>query len=99
MPKKYKIHLTRNAQTDIERIFFYIASDNLNTAKRFIREIEEKIYSLDVLPDRCPYIPENMFFGTSYRHLIYKKYRVIYRINYNSIYILRVVHGAQLLEL
>lgn len=98
MPKKYKINLTRKAQNDIEHIFFYIASDNLNTAKRFVRKLEEKIYSLDTFPDRCPYIPENIFFGTNYRHLIYKKYRAIYRIDNNTVYILRVVHGSKLLD-
>jgi len=99
VPKKFKVHLTRNAQNDLEHIFFYIASDNLNNAKKFILELEEKVYSLDSSPERCPLIPENIFFGTSYRHLIHRKYRVIYRIENNSVYILRVVQGSQLLEL
>ncbi len=99
MPKKFKIHLTRNAQNDLEHIFFYIASDNLNNAKKFILELEKKIYSLDTSPGPCPYIPENIFFGTNYRHLVHKKYRAIYKIDNNSIYILRVIHGSKLLDL
>ncbi len=99
MPKKYKIHLTQNAQSDLEHIFFYIASDNINNAKKFILELEEKIYSLGTSPERCPYIPENIFFGTNYRRLIHKKYRAIYKFNNNSVYILRVVHGSKLLDL
>jgi len=99
VPKKFKIHLTRNAQNDLEHIFFYIASDNTNNAKKFILELEEKIYSLDTSPERCPLIPENIFFDTDYRHLIHKKYRAIYKIGNNSVYILRVVHGSKLLEL
>ncbi len=99
MPKKFKIYLTRNAQNDLEHIFFYIASDNIKHAKKFILELEEKIYSLDTSPERCPYIPENIFFGSNYRHLIHKKYRAIYKIEKKSVYILRVVHGSKLLEL
>ncbi|HIJ79524.1 MAG: type II toxin-antitoxin system RelE/ParE family toxin [Desulfobulbaceae bacterium] len=99
MPKKFKIHLTRKAQDDLEHIFSYIASDNINNAKKFILELEEKIYSLDTSPERSPYIPENIFFGTNYRHLIHKKYRAIYKINNDSVYILRVLHGSKLLEL
>jgi plasmid stabilization system protein ParE len=99
VPKKFKIYLSRNAQNDLEHIFFYIASDNINNAKKFILELEEKIYSLDTSPERCPLIPENIFFCTDYRHLIHKKYRTIYRIDNNSVYILRVVHGSKLLEL
>ncbi len=99
MTKEFKIHLTRNAQNDLEHIFFYIASDNINYAKNFILQLEEKIYSLNTSPERCPLIPENMFWGTNYRHLIHKKYRAIYKIENNSVYILRVVHGAKLIEL
>ncbi|MBM9538806.1 type II toxin-antitoxin system RelE/ParE family toxin [Desulfobulbus alkaliphilus] len=99
MPRKYEVHLTRNAQNDLEYIFCYIANDNLANAKKFIRELEEKIYSLDSSPERCPFIPENTFFGTSYRQLIHKKYRAIYKIDNDAVYILRVVHGSRLLKL
>lgn len=99
MAKKYKVNITRNAQNDLEHIFFYIAADNINNAKKFILELEEKIYSLDSFPERFAYIPENNFFGTSYRHIIHKKYRAIYKITNDSIYILRVIHGAKLLDL
>jgi len=99
VPKKFKIHITRNAQNDLEHIFFYIASDNLNNAKKFILELEEKIYSLETSPKRCPLIPENIFFGTNYRHIIHKKHRTIYKIEKNSVYILRISHGSNLLEL
>ena len=99
MPRKYKVHLTQNGQNDLEHIFFYIASDNLNNAKTFILELEEVIYTLETLPEHCPLIPENIFFKTSYRHLIYKKYRAIYKISHHSVFILRIIHGSKLLEL
>ena len=99
MPKKFKIRLTLNSQNDLEHIFFYIASDNINNAKKFILQLEEKIYGLDTSPERCPFIPENIFWDTNYRHLIHKNYRAIFKIENNSVYILRVVHGANLFEL
>lgn len=99
MPGKFKIHLTRNAQNDLEHIFSYISSDSLNIAKKFILELEEKIYSLGTSPERCPLIPENGYWGTNYRHLIHKKYRVLYKIDADAVYVLRVVHGSYLLEL
>lgn len=98
MPKKFKVHLTLNAQNDLEHIFFYIASDNINNAKKFILQLEETIYSLDTSPERCPVIPENIYWGTNYRHLIHKNYRILYKIDCDFVYILRVVHGATLLE-
>jgi plasmid stabilization system protein ParE len=54
---------------------------------------------LGTSPERCPLIPENIFFGTNYRHLIHKQYRAIYKIDNSSVYILRVIHESKLLEL
>lgn len=99
MAKKYKVNISQLAQNDLEHIFFYIAVDSINNAKKFILELEKKIYGLDTLPERFAYIPENIYFGTSYRHFSHKDYRIIYRIENNSVYILRVIHGAKLLDL
>jgi addiction module RelE/StbE family toxin len=95
---KFKIIITRHAQTDLEHIFDYIAADSVNNATRFAIELEKKVYSLAAFPDRHPLIPENVFFGTEYRHLIVKKYRIIYRIEEASVYILRIIHGARILK-
>jgi toxin ParE1/3/4 len=97
--KKYQVNLTEQAQNDLERIFYYIAADSLNNAMNFVLELEEKVYSLETFPNRHPLIRENEFFGTDYRHLIYKKYRIVYRIIDNSVFILRIIHGANLLKL
>lgn len=99
MARKFKVNLTFNAQKNLEHIFFCIAEDSLNNAKKFILELEERVSSLDTMPDRFALIPENIFFGTNYRQITHKKYRVIYKISGNSVYIMRVVHGAKLLDL
>ena len=98
MPKRYKVNLTLLAQMDLERIYYYIAADSMKNAKNFMLELEKKIYSLDTIPERHPLISENEHFGTDYRHLIYKKYRIVYRISEKTVFILRVIHGAMLLE-
>jgi len=97
--KKYRVNISQNAQNDLEHIFSYIAADSINNAKKFILELEEKIYRLNTFPEGFAYIPENIFFGTNYRHIIHKKYRVIYKIDNNSVYILRVIQGSRLLDL
>ncbi len=99
MKKKYKVILTKNAQDDLEHIFYYIAEDNENSAVKFIHELEVKIYTLENFPERYSYIPENQYFNTNYRNLIYKKYRIIYRVNNNEVFILRIIQGAKLLEI
>ncbi|OKY75026.1 MAG: hypothetical protein BM485_10540 [Desulfobulbaceae bacterium DB1] len=87
------------AQKDLEHIFFYIAEDDIKNAKNFILELEEKIYSLDTMPERFALISENVFFDTNYRQIVHNKYRVIYKVSGDSVYILRVIHAAKLLDL
>ena len=99
MAKKYQVNLTQQAQNDVEQIFYYIADDSINNAANFVLQLEKKVYSLENFPDRNPFIPENEFFGTDYRHLIYKKYRIVYRIVEKSVFILRIFHGAKLINL
>ena len=99
MTKKFKVNLTQLAQRDLEQIYSYIAADSIKNAMNFVLELEKEIYSLDTFPERQPLIAENEFFATDYRHLIYKKYRVIYRISEKTVFILRVIHGAMLLEI
>ena len=99
MKKRFRVNLSQQAQNDLEQIFYYIADDNINNATNFILQLEKKIYSLGSFPERHPLIPENEFFDTNYRHLIFKKYRVVYRIAEKSVFILRIFHGAKLLDL
>lgn len=99
MKKKYQVNLTQQAQNDLEHIFYYISDNSINNAVNFVLQLEEKVYSLEIFPDRHPLIPENEFFGTDYRHLIYRTYRIVYRIVEKSVSILRIFHGAKLLNL
>lgn len=95
--KKYNINITEHAQNDLEHIYYYIADDSPGNALNFILELEKRIYSLETHPERHALISENEYFGTSYRHLNHKKYRIIYRITDNSVFILRIIHGAKIL--
>jgi len=97
--KKYQVNVTQQSQNDLEHIFYYIADDSVNNAANFVLQLEKKIYSLEIFPDRYPLIPENRFFGTDYRHLIYKKYRIIYRYTEKSVFVLRIVHSTKLLRI
>lgn len=100
MKKAYKVFITENAQDDLGHIFSYIAEDSISDARIFFSGLEEKLNTLSTLPERAPYIPENVFFGTDYRQLIHRrKYRVIYRIDKNEIYVLRVIQSSKHLEL
>jgi plasmid stabilization system protein ParE len=98
VPAKFSVEITASAEADIAEIWDYIAQDNRANAKAFILALEKQIASLETFPERCPRIPENEILGTSYRHLIYGSYRTILRISGTKVVILRVIHGARLLD-
>lgn len=99
MTKKNNVNLTQSVQNDLEHSYSYIAADSMNNANQFVLELEKQIFSLEIFPERYPFTPENEFFETDYRHLNYKKFRVIYRIAQNIVYILRIIRGSKLLDI
>ena len=94
----FKVEITPSAERDIAVIWDYIAQDSLKHANLFIDALQTQIKSLMQYPERCPLIIENDILGTSYRHLIHGHYRTIFRISRHSVVILRVIHGARLLN-
>lgn len=98
MSEAFEVHITPAAEADIAETWEYIAQDSPDQATAFVRTLEEQIASLERHPERCPRIPENEVLGTSYRHLIYGSYRTVFRVAGSRVVILRVVHGARLLD-
>lgn len=85
---------------DILNIWAYIANDSKEAAHEFVHKLDSNIFSLAVFPERNPFIPESTLLQTElYRHLIYRNYRIIYRIEQKTVIILRVFHGAKLLDI
>jgi len=98
MTAKYRVKITSVAEKDIEDVWFYIAEDSPENATAFILALEEQIGTLESVPERCPLIPENELLNRGYRHLIHGSYRTIFRVDGRIVYVLRVIHGARLLE-
>jgi len=82
----------------VAEIWEHIALDNPRAATDFIEGLEEQISTLENFPERCPRIPESELLGVTYRHLLYGNYRTIFKAVDNSVIIMRVLHGARLLQ-
>ena len=98
MREKFRVKIARHAETDLDEIWAYIAADSVDSANRFILKLERRMKTLSWSPRRCPLILENELLGTQYRHLIVGKYRLVFRIFGETVYILRIIHGARLLD-
>ena len=79
-------------------IWEYIAQDKSDAATAFLLRLEEQIRTLERFPERAPLAPENELLGTAYRHLLHGNYRTIFKIVGSRVIILRVLHGARLLD-
>jgi len=98
VPKKYRVEITGIAEADVAEIWEQIAQDKPAAATAFILQMEEQISTLEDSPERCPLVPENELLGTAYRHLLYGNYRTIFKVIGSRVIILRVLHGARLLD-
>ena len=98
MPAIFRVEITPSAEADIAAIWDYIAQESPAAATAFIKALATQIASLQQFPERCPRIAENDILGTNYRHLLHGPYRTIFRISRQTVVILRVIHGARLLN-
>jgi plasmid stabilization system protein ParE len=99
MRAKFQVRITNAAEVDIEEIWDFIAQDNPAEAGKFLLRLEDQVRTLQYSPGRCPLISENEILGAQYRHLMYGNYRTVFRVSGKTVYVLRVIHGARLLDM
>jgi len=98
VPRRYRVEITRSAERDALGIYDYIERDSPVRAAHWFAEIERQIGTLSKFPKRCPVIPEADDLGIEYRHLLSGSYRAIFRIEGRMVWVVRIVHAAQLLD-
>ena len=81
---------------DLKTIHSYIKEDSKYYADRQIKKIIKRVDQLDNFPESGRIVPE--FSISQIRELIEGSYRIVYYLDLNSVFILRVHHSAQLLR-
>ncbi len=95
----YQIIWTKSAEFDLETIIEYIKVENIEKAKRIFFEIKNQCNNLSTFPKSKRIVPELLQIGISkYRELIYKRWRIIYKIDKNTIFIVAVIDSSRNLE-
>ncbi len=95
----YKVRIMPSAERDLEEIYGYTAQDSPPAAAKFFHELRRKAETMERSPRRCAKIPEKIESEYEYRHLIVKKYRIIFRIIADTVWVMRFYHGARQLDL
>ena len=97
--KNFEVIWTKNAHYDLESIIEYIKIDSINTAKKIFFEIKKECDSLYYFPERKRIVPELQQIGIlKYREIIHKRWRIVFKIDTNKVYILLVVDSSRNLE-
>jgi len=97
--KRFKVIWTKNAELDLELIIEYIKINSISTAKKIFFEIKQESNKLHTLPERKRVVPEFQEIGiVKYREIIYKRWRIIYKIDDEKVYVLIVVDSSRNLE-
>ena len=86
-----KINWTDNAIQDLKEIKAYISRDSDFYATRFIEKLIDGVDPLSKFPEMGKRVPEAQ--DELIRELIYRPYRIIYKINKNYIDIITVVNS------
>jgi toxin ParE1/3/4 len=81
----------------VDEIADYIAENNLEAARVFLVDIFGAVERLQDFPGSGRVVPEVKH--QNIREIIFKNYRVIYRVERKRVSILTVRHGKQLLPL
>lgn len=87
------VHLTEEAEEDLERIADYIALDNPARAISFLQELRGKCLALADMPERFPLVPR--YEASGVRRRGHGNYLIFYRVEPEKVVIVHVLHGAQ----
>jgi plasmid stabilization system protein ParE len=95
----FKVLWTAVAVLDLKDIIEYIAADSSLNATNVLNKLKDRVAELDQFPDRGRVVPELAKVGLSgWRELVVKPYRIVYRIDRDSVYILGVLDSRRDLE-
>ena len=97
--KKFEILWTKSAEYDLELIIQYLKLDSVSIAKEIFIDIKKECENLYYFHQRKRVLPELQQIGIfKYREIIYKRWRVIFKIENEKVYILLVVDTSRNLE-
>jgi len=91
-----KVIWTETSLDDIDSIAEYISIDSTFYAKQFVQKIFAAVKKLETHPEIGKLVPELP--NQNYREILLRKYRIIYQIELDNVYIISVHHSSRLLE-
>jgi plasmid stabilization system protein ParE len=91
----YEVRITEQAEAEAELAYQWIAKEAPEAAIAWFNGLVEVVESLESLPERCPLAPESLEVKRDIRQLLYGKFRILYFIHDDSVFVIHIRHGAQ----
>jgi toxin ParE1/3/4 len=93
----YEVSLTKDAERDLEEIYFYIAeNDSRASANHVLDRLVKATEALKTSPDRGSHVNELRSLGISEcRQIFFKPYRLIYRMHSKQVIIYVITDGPR----
>jgi plasmid stabilization system protein ParE len=97
--ERFRVRWTRTAQEDLEAIVDYVASEDMRAAREILVALQEAAAKLEFHPDRGRYVPELRLMDVfTFRELISRPWRIVYRREESTVFVLAVLDGRRDLE-
>lgn len=93
----FSVRFTPGARKDLRSIHAHICrNDSLENAAYVAREIVQAALTLRDFPSRGTHPPELLELGNrAYRQIFFKPYRILYRIDANTVHIAVIADGRR----
>ena len=92
---KYRVYYAERASADAVAAYEWIKQYSEAAANRWLSGLRNATNSLDQFPQRCGLAPESEHFKQEIRHLLYARYRILFRVVENRVEIIHIRHGAR----
>ncbi|MDP8257311.1 MAG: type II toxin-antitoxin system RelE/ParE family toxin [Candidatus Alcyoniella australis] len=97
--RKYKVLWAESGARDLEEIVLHIAQDSPGNARKGLKRLRDKAAALETLPLRGRVVPELARLGLrSWRELMLKPYRIVYRVDSQTVLVLALIDSRRDLE-
>lgn len=91
-----KIIWSEESLNDVEEIISFFSKDSEFFAMNFASKIIDAVDTLKIFSDIGRVVPE--YDNVKIREILYRNYRIVYKIDEKVVEILTVFHGSKLLE-
>ena len=88
----YKVILGIKSRSSLIQIREYIAKDSIFYANKTVEEILKRVNDLATFPYMGRQVEVH---GKKLRQIIYKSYKIFYKLEFNRVYILQIFHHSR----